>query len=172
MNHVYVAGSINMDVIATAVRYPKMGETVLGREILFFPGGKGSNQAVSAAKLGSRTDTFGTGPVDYRRRSQTILGVVSNAFRHQASQRDRGRGGDAADADSLAGVGRRNFVQSWVEVSFEYFCNAQAKRWLSYKAGIARGPSLVNTPKEVDATLRIIHAMAFGLSARLGDTPE
>jgi hypothetical protein len=29
MNHVYVAGSINMDVIATAARYPKMGETVL-----------------------------------------------------------------------------------------------------------------------------------------------
>jgi hypothetical protein len=27
MNHVYVAGSINMDVIATAARYPKMGET-------------------------------------------------------------------------------------------------------------------------------------------------
>jgi len=53
MNHVYVAGSINMDVVATAARYPKMGETVLGREILFFPGGKGANQAVSAAKLGA-----------------------------------------------------------------------------------------------------------------------
>ena len=67
----------------------------------------------------SRTDTLGTGPVDYRRRSQTTLGAVSNAFRHQASQRDRGRGRDGADADSLAGVGRRNFVQSWVVVSFE-----------------------------------------------------
>ena len=33
INHVYVAGSINMDVIATAARYPKMGETVPGREI-------------------------------------------------------------------------------------------------------------------------------------------
>ena len=42
-----------MDVVATAARYPKMGETVLGREILFFPGGKGANQAVSAAKLGA-----------------------------------------------------------------------------------------------------------------------
>jgi ribokinase len=42
MNHVYVAGSINMDVIATAARYPKMGETVPGREIFFSPGGKGS----------------------------------------------------------------------------------------------------------------------------------
>jgi hypothetical protein len=59
MNHVYVAGSINMDVVATAARYPKMGETVLGREILFFPGGKGSNQAVSAAKLGAPTTLIG-----------------------------------------------------------------------------------------------------------------
>ena len=57
MNHVYVAGSINMDVIAT--RYPKMGETVPGREIFFFPGGKGSNQAVSAAKLGAPTTLIG-----------------------------------------------------------------------------------------------------------------
>jgi ribokinase len=55
MNHVYVAGSINMDVVATAARYPKMGETVPGREIFFFPGGKGANQAVSAAKLGVPT---------------------------------------------------------------------------------------------------------------------
>jgi ribokinase len=59
MNHVYVAGSINMDVIATAARYPKMGETVPGREIFFFPGGKGSNQAVSAAKLGAPTTLIG-----------------------------------------------------------------------------------------------------------------
>jgi ribokinase len=53
MNNVYVAGSINMDVVATAARYPKLGETVPGREIFFFPGGKGANQAVSAAKLGA-----------------------------------------------------------------------------------------------------------------------
>ena len=59
MNNVYVAGSINMDVVATAARYPKMGETVPGREIFFFPGGKGANQAVSAAKLGARAILIG-----------------------------------------------------------------------------------------------------------------
>ena len=59
MNHVSVAGSINMDVIATAARYPKMGETVPGREIFFSPGGKGPNQAVSAAKLGAPTTLIG-----------------------------------------------------------------------------------------------------------------
>src|SRR5262245_25055634 len=59
MNHVYVAGSINMDVAAPAARYPKIGETVSGREIFFFPGGKGANQAVSAAKLGAPTTLIG-----------------------------------------------------------------------------------------------------------------
>jgi ribokinase len=56
---VYVAGSINMDVVATAARYPNIGETVSGREIFFFPGGKGANQAVSAAKLGAPTTLIG-----------------------------------------------------------------------------------------------------------------
>jgi ribokinase len=36
-----------------------MGGTVPGREIFFFPGGKGSNQAVSAAKLGAPTTLIG-----------------------------------------------------------------------------------------------------------------
>ena len=57
--NVYAAGSINMDVVATAARYPKKGETVPGREIFFFPGGKGANEAVSAAKLGAPTILIG-----------------------------------------------------------------------------------------------------------------
>lgn len=59
MHKVWVAGSINMDVVATASRYPKIGETVQGREVFFFPGGKGANQAVSAAKLGAPTALIG-----------------------------------------------------------------------------------------------------------------
>lgn len=59
MRKVWVAGSANMDVVATAVRYPKLGETVLGNEVFFFPGGKGANQAVSAARLGAPTALIG-----------------------------------------------------------------------------------------------------------------
>jgi ribokinase len=59
MGAVLVAGSINMDVVATAERHPRIGETVAGREVFYFPGGKGANQAVAAAKLGAATTLIG-----------------------------------------------------------------------------------------------------------------
>ena len=53
MARVFVAGSINMDVVATASRHPSVGETVAGQAVHYFPGGKGANQAVAAVKLGA-----------------------------------------------------------------------------------------------------------------------
>ncbi|SHI24039.1 ribokinase [Desulfosporosinus lacus] len=56
---VVVIGSLNMDLVVKAVRAPKRGETVLGEEIHFVPGGKGANQAIGLARLGAETTMIG-----------------------------------------------------------------------------------------------------------------
>lgn len=47
---VFVLGSLNMDIVATANHHPQLGETVLGETLNYYPGGKGLNQAVAAAR--------------------------------------------------------------------------------------------------------------------------
>ena len=59
MSKVIIAGSINMDIVVTTKQYPKVGETVFGTNLEYFPGGKGANQAVSSAKLGAQTILLG-----------------------------------------------------------------------------------------------------------------
>lgn len=46
-----VVGSINMDLVVKTDEIPKIGETLLGNELLQIPGGKGANQGVTIAKL-------------------------------------------------------------------------------------------------------------------------
>jgi ribokinase len=48
-----VLGSINMDLVTVTEFMPNQGETLLGQSFSTFPGGKGANQAVAAARLGA-----------------------------------------------------------------------------------------------------------------------
>lgn len=54
-----VFGSINMDLVVRAPRFPKPGETLSGHTFYTAPGGKGANQAVAAARLGVSTFMVG-----------------------------------------------------------------------------------------------------------------
>ena len=44
---VCVVGSLNMDLVVRAPRFPMSGETIMGGEFATFAGGKGANQAVA-----------------------------------------------------------------------------------------------------------------------------
>src|SRR5690349_2146347 len=66
-SRVAVMGSYVADLAFRTPRLPRWGETVMGTSFALGPGGKGSNQAVAAARLGSDVvfitklgrDTFG-----------------------------------------------------------------------------------------------------------------
>ena len=59
MSRVVVCGSLNMDVVVQSARRPAPGETILGAEVSFLPGGKGLNQAIASARLGTPTAMVG-----------------------------------------------------------------------------------------------------------------
>lgn len=74
MSSVFVVGSINMDVVATADRHPRSGETVTGGELHLFPGGKGANQAVAAHRAEAETRLVGRlGEDDFGDRLEAFL---------------------------------------------------------------------------------------------------
>ncbi|MGY0692388.1 ribokinase [Virgibacillus sp. FSP13] len=54
-----VIGSINMDLTTKTNKMPAQGETTLGKSFAQYPGGKGANQAVSAARLGANVQMIG-----------------------------------------------------------------------------------------------------------------
>lgn len=59
MQNIVVLGSINMDLVVRAERAPLAGETLSGTEFLTVPGGKGANQAVAIARMGSQVSLIG-----------------------------------------------------------------------------------------------------------------
>lgn len=56
---ILVLGSLNVDFVVRAPHRPGAGETVTGLSFELFPGGKGANQAVAAARAGARVAMAG-----------------------------------------------------------------------------------------------------------------
>lgn len=69
-----VFGSINMDMVVEPEYLPQAGETVLCPDYDLFPGGKGANQALAAARMGAKTALVGCVGGDYY--SQQILATI------------------------------------------------------------------------------------------------
>lgn len=82
---IVVVGSLNMDLVVRTARLPRPGETVVGRDFVQVPGGKGGNQAVASARLGANVamigrvgdDAFGRQLVDSLARDGVDTGAVA-----------------------------------------------------------------------------------------------
>ncbi len=59
MTDILVIGSLNADLVVRVPRFPAPGETLSGSDLATLPGGKGANQAVAAAKLGTSVAMLG-----------------------------------------------------------------------------------------------------------------
>ncbi|WP_172370120.1 ribokinase [Sporosarcina jiandibaonis] len=87
-----VVGSINMDLVVTAMKRPEAGETILGNDFYTSPGGKGANQAVAASRLGAEVhmigrvgdDEFGSDLINFLERENIFLSGVEPVT-HKAS---------------------------------------------------------------------------------------
>ena len=85
---IVVVGSSNTDMIVNIDHLPRPGETVIGGKFSMAAGGKGANQAVSAARAGGKVvfvarvgeDTFG---------EQAVKGFIQDNINVEHIIRDR-----------------------------------------------------------------------------------
>ena len=93
MSRIVVVGSINMDLVTLAPRFPGPGETLLGSRFLTAHGGKGANQAVAAARLGATVTMVGAlGRDAFGEQLHAGLAREGIALTHVARLDDEGSG--------------------------------------------------------------------------------
>jgi len=84
MSQIVVVGACMIDLISYVPRFPQMGETLHGTEFRMGYGGKGANQAIMAAKLGSKVvmvskvgdESFGAGTLENFRKNGVSTSFV------------------------------------------------------------------------------------------------
>lgn len=74
---ILVVGSINMDLVLETPRIPEGGESLIGSNYQYIPGGKGDNQAVAASRLGA--DVTFVGKVGEDAQGQKLIEKLTEA---------------------------------------------------------------------------------------------
>jgi ribokinase len=71
---IIVFGSINLDLVTRVDRFPGAGETVAATSFATYPGGKGANQALAAARAGAKVLLHGAiGRDDFGKQALVLL---------------------------------------------------------------------------------------------------
>lgn len=92
-NKVAVVGSFVVGLTLRADRFPITGETVLARDFDMGPGGKGSNQAVQIARLGTDVEFVGVlGSDDFARIATDLYQAEGVGTTHTVRTADRNTG--------------------------------------------------------------------------------
>lgn len=84
MGKIVVIGSSNTDMVISASKMPKVGETLMGGNFAVIPGGKGANQAVAAARANSEVifiakvgnDDFGRSAIQGYKKDKIITDYI------------------------------------------------------------------------------------------------
>jgi ribokinase len=153
MTRLVVIGSINMDLVTVAQRFPAPGETLLGERFLSVHGGKGGNQAVAAARLGAEVHMVGAvGDDDFAQPLCDALAAEGVDIAHIAAIENCGSG-----TASITVAGGENSILvvpgANAQVTPEHVARAQSV--------ISRADAVLvqmEIPLQtVEATLRIAH---------------
>lgn len=134
MTELLVIGSLNMDLIVRTPRLPAPGETILGKTFSTASGGKGANQAVAAAKLGTPVKMIGrVGADDFGKTLRAGLHAVGVDTQHVATDNDAATGvaliavDDAGQNSIIVAPGANARVaRADVDAAAEAFQNAHA----------------------------------------------
>jgi ribokinase len=148
MPHIVVVGSLNMDLVVEVPVIPQPGETVLGNNFATYPGGKGANQAVAAARLGADVSLIGR--------------VGDDAFGEQLLANARAEGVDVShvgiDENAASGVAMisvdakgQNSIAVASGANFELTAEHVAEAWSSLSA-VDMVVMPLETPPETIAT--------------------
>ena len=135
---VCVVGSLNVDRYIGLARLPQPGETLLGESLGTFPGGKGLNQAVAAARCGAPVRMVGAVGAD-----------ADGALLREAMRSAGVDGADVATVDVPTGVAHVTLLPG-AENSIVVLPGANAALTPDHAVASSEGAAVVLVQLEVD----------------------